>query len=151
MVKKMPEATYLFAVGMRNKPARGSFRVRGLPAEATARVLGEDRAIAVRDGQFADDFPAYGVHLYRITAGGPAAGKSPGPSCQDRSRGGCDSIAVSDHRGLLLAGSLVLTFGRFRCDIRHRAARNSTATTIPSNQKIALVSGEKGWAGVSRK
>ena len=72
MVKKRPEAVYLFAVGMRNKPARGTFRVRGLPAEATARVLGEDREVAVRDGQFADDFPAYGVHLYRITAGGSA-------------------------------------------------------------------------------
>jgi hypothetical protein len=75
MVKKMPEGTYLFAVGMRNKPARGSFRIRGLPAEATAYVLHEDRAIPVRDGQFADDFPAYGVHLYWINAGGPAAGK----------------------------------------------------------------------------
>jgi hypothetical protein len=75
MVKKMPEAVYLFAVGMRNKPAKGSFHVRGLPAEATARVLGEDREVAIRDGQFADDFPAYGVHLYRITAGRSAAGQ----------------------------------------------------------------------------
>jgi hypothetical protein len=74
MVKRVPEATYLFAVGMRNRPARGSITVSGLPAEATAHVLGEDRNLAVRDGQFADDFPAYGVHLYRITAGRSAAG-----------------------------------------------------------------------------
>ena len=70
MVKKTPEAVYVFAVGMRNRPARGSFTVRGLPARASARVLDEGREIEVRDGGFADDFPAYGVHLYRITAGG---------------------------------------------------------------------------------
>ena len=75
MVKKMPDAVYLFAVGMRNKPADGSFKVRGLPAEATARVIGEDREVVVRNGQFADRFSAYGVHLYRIIPGGSASRK----------------------------------------------------------------------------
>ena len=37
MVKRRPDATYLFAVGMRNRPARGSFVVRGLPTRATAQ------------------------------------------------------------------------------------------------------------------
>ena len=31
MVKQRRDATYLFAVGMRNRPVRGSFAVRGLP------------------------------------------------------------------------------------------------------------------------
>lgn len=72
MVKKTPEAVYLFTVGMRHKPVRGSFTVRGLPARALAHVLDENREVEVLDGRFADDFPAYGVHLYRITPGGPS-------------------------------------------------------------------------------
>ncbi len=75
MVKKMPEAVYLFAVGMRNKPARGSFLVRGLPEIAIARVLGEDRELTVRNGQFHDEFPAYGVHLYQIAPGSSSSRK----------------------------------------------------------------------------
>jgi hypothetical protein len=77
MIKRRPDATYLFAVGMRNRPVRGSFVVRGLPALATARVHGEDRALTIRDGQFADDFAAHGVHIYTI-AKGAAAGSTPG-------------------------------------------------------------------------
>ncbi|MFQ6133321.1 MAG: hypothetical protein ACE5R4_14860 [Armatimonadota bacterium] len=66
LVKRHGGATYVFAVGMRNGPARGSFEVRGLPARATAEVLGEDRSIQVTDGKFADDFQPYDVHLYKI-------------------------------------------------------------------------------------
>ena len=44
MVKRRSDATYVFAVGMRNRPARGSFVLRGgLPAFASAQVHGEDR------------------------------------------------------------------------------------------------------------
>ena len=75
MVKKRPEAMYLFAVGMRNQPVKGSFIVTGLANQATARVLGEDRKLAVQNGQFVDEFPAYGVHLYRITPDGSPSGK----------------------------------------------------------------------------
>jgi hypothetical protein len=59
-------ATYLFAVGMRNAPARGSFQVRGLRGTASAEVIGEGRRIAVRGGRFDDDFQPYDVHLYRV-------------------------------------------------------------------------------------
>jgi hypothetical protein len=76
MVKQRPGAIYLFAVGMRNRAARGSFEVRGLPPSATAQVLGENRAVTIRDGQFDDDFAAYGVHIYTINASA-AAGSSP--------------------------------------------------------------------------
>jgi len=74
MVKRKGGATYVFAVGMRNRPARGSFVLQNLRGEATAHLLGEDRRLTIRDGRFADDFPAYGVHVYRIAAS--AAGGS---------------------------------------------------------------------------
>lgn len=66
MVKRHEGATYLFAVGMRNGPTRGTFEVRGLPKEATAEVIGEGRRLAVQEGRFEDDFRPYDVHLYRI-------------------------------------------------------------------------------------
>jgi hypothetical protein len=75
MVKKRPDATYLFAVAMRNRPVRGSFMLRDLPATATAQVPGEDRSLKIIDGLFADDFAAYGVHIYKITGAG-AGGSS---------------------------------------------------------------------------
>lgn len=68
MVKRHGGATYLFTVGMRNGATRGTFRVRGLPRNALAEVLGEGRHIPVREGQFTDDFTPYQVHLYRIRA-----------------------------------------------------------------------------------
>jgi len=66
MVKRQGDATYLFAVGMRNDAAKGAFKVEGLKAGATAEVLGENRSIPVRNGTFEDDFRPYDVHLYRI-------------------------------------------------------------------------------------
>jgi hypothetical protein len=33
-------------------------------------VLGEQRTLDSKDGVFADDFPSWGVHLYRIAPGG---------------------------------------------------------------------------------
>jgi hypothetical protein len=65
-VRRQGRATYVFAVGMRNAPARGSFEVRGLPGTATAEVLGEGRQVVLRAGRFDDDFKPYDVHLYRI-------------------------------------------------------------------------------------
>jgi hypothetical protein len=66
MVKRHGGATYLFAVGMRNAPARGSFQVHGLPKTATAEVIGEERSVPVNGGRLADEFKTYDVHLYRI-------------------------------------------------------------------------------------
>lgn len=80
MVKRRGEETYVFAVGMRNRRVRGSFALHGLRGDATAQVLGEDRRLTIQNGQFADDFAAYGVHVYRITAsgGGGSAHGTPG-------------------------------------------------------------------------
>jgi hypothetical protein len=66
LVKRQGGATYLFAVGMRNAPARASFAVIGLPARTEAEVLGEGRKIALEEGSFEDRFTPYQVHLYRI-------------------------------------------------------------------------------------
>lgn len=68
MMKRHADATYLFAVNMRNRPTRGSFAAREFSANATTTVLGESRNIALRQGEFADDFAAYEVHLYRMTS-----------------------------------------------------------------------------------
>ncbi len=59
-------ATYIFSVGMRNAPTRGAFTVSGVPKNATAEVIGENRRISLRNGCFEDDFSPYAVHLYRI-------------------------------------------------------------------------------------
>ena len=54
------------------RPARfqcsqaAAFEVTGLPAAATADVIGEDRRIAVKGGRFTDTFGPHAVHLYRI-------------------------------------------------------------------------------------
>lgn len=67
MVKRQGETTYVFAVGMRNGAAQGTFNVRGLPRTAHAEVLGEVRVLLVKNGHFTDAFAPYDVHLYRIT------------------------------------------------------------------------------------
>lgn len=68
MAKRYDGALYVLAVGMRNAASRGSFAVKGVPAGATAEVIGENRTIAVKGGRFEDGFAAYDVHLYRIGA-----------------------------------------------------------------------------------
>jgi hypothetical protein len=64
MTKRHDGATYVFAVAMRDGPARASFA--GLGAATSAEALGEGRSIAVKDGKFEDDFKGYEVHLYRV-------------------------------------------------------------------------------------
>lgn len=66
MLKRHHGATYLFAVNMRDKPTRGTFSVRGLPAAAKIEVLGDERRLNIGEGQWADNFTGYAVHLYRI-------------------------------------------------------------------------------------
>jgi hypothetical protein len=66
MVKHYAGATYLFAVGMRNAPARGAFRLTQSDHSASAEVIGEGRRIPIHAGRFEDSFAPYDVHLYRI-------------------------------------------------------------------------------------
>ena len=66
LVKRQGKALYLFAVGMRNGAAAGTFTVRDVPAGAAVEVIGEARTLPIHSGQFTDNFGPYAVHLYRI-------------------------------------------------------------------------------------
>lgn len=66
LMKRFGRATYLFAVNMRNRPARGTFALREAPGGVTVEPLGESRSLAIEGGKFTDDFKPYEVHLYRI-------------------------------------------------------------------------------------
>jgi hypothetical protein len=68
MLKRHGNAIYLFAVNLRNEPARGSWVVRGLAGDAEAELLSESRRVTVRNGALADEFGPYAVHLYRVPA-----------------------------------------------------------------------------------
>jgi len=66
MVKHFKGDVYIFAVGMKNAPTKAIFRVQGLPAKATAEVVGENRRIPVVNGRFEDELNSYDVHIYQI-------------------------------------------------------------------------------------
>jgi hypothetical protein len=66
LAKVSGDDVYVFAVSTRDRGAATAFTIAGLPARATAEVLGENRRIDVRDGGFEDAFKPYAVHLYRI-------------------------------------------------------------------------------------
>src|SRR6185369_73774 len=64
MAKRQGESTWVFAVAMREQASKATFTVKG--AKGSAEVLGENRAIPLKDGRFEDEFKPYDVHLYRI-------------------------------------------------------------------------------------
>ncbi len=66
MVKRLGGRTTVFAVGMRNAAATGSFECKGLPDSAPVRVVGEDRMLVASHGRFVDSFAPYGVHIYQF-------------------------------------------------------------------------------------
>jgi hypothetical protein len=68
MVKQHNNATYVFAVALRNKGTRCAFKLAGANKNAKVEVLDESRTLAASDSQFSDEFQPYGVHLYRVTA-----------------------------------------------------------------------------------
>ena len=67
-LKKFRGGTYLFAVRMEDRPAKGVFQISGMSGQGTVRVLGEDRTLAARDGRFEDAFGPHDVHLYEVAA-----------------------------------------------------------------------------------
>ena len=66
MVKRHAGATYVFAVATRGDRTTAAFTVPGLPGARTVEVLGENRAVTMRQGVFTDSFGPWDVHLYRI-------------------------------------------------------------------------------------
>jgi hypothetical protein len=71
MVKQQENATYLFAVAMREGATKARFTLRGLGGSQSIEVLGESRTLAGSGGVFTDDFQPWDVHLYRIAAKKP--------------------------------------------------------------------------------
>jgi hypothetical protein len=69
MVKKYNGNTYVFAVVMRDTPGTATFS--GLGNSGTISVIGENRQVAMINGQFQDSFTGYGVHLYQLASSGP--------------------------------------------------------------------------------
>ena len=72
--RRSGDAIYLFAVPLKAGSTKATFALSGpaagaAPAATTVEVLGENRKIPMRAGQFQDSFRDWDVHLYRI---GPA-------------------------------------------------------------------------------
>ena len=66
VVKKWNGAEWLIAVNSTLKKVRVQFRTDS--GAARADVWREDRALAVEDGIFVDDFEGHDVHIYRLTS-----------------------------------------------------------------------------------
>jgi len=66
MVKVYDNETYLFAVAMQNSPSTAHITIDDI-GDANARVIGENRIVAIKQGTLEDRFKGYGVHLYRIS------------------------------------------------------------------------------------
>ena len=66
MVKRLDGTTYVFAVSMRDAPAKASFEVKGIPEKAVAEIIGGDRKIEVSGGKFEDQFQGYEVKLFKV-------------------------------------------------------------------------------------
>ena len=67
MLKRYGGSTFLFAMGGKDGgAATATFRLRDFPDFAVATVLGENRRIEIRGGEFQDHFDQYEVHLYQM-------------------------------------------------------------------------------------
>ena len=65
MLKRQGSDLYLFTVSMRNEVSAPRIFVEGT-GDTEALVLDEDRTVSIRNGEFVDTFPGYGVHRYKI-------------------------------------------------------------------------------------
>jgi hypothetical protein len=65
-VRRYEGDLYLFCAAMKAGTNRATFRVGPNFDGRKVEVLGEDRALEVRDGAFADPFESWDVHLYRV-------------------------------------------------------------------------------------
>lgn len=66
MVKATGQTLTVFSAVARTGTANASFAIAGMTGNATATVVGENRTIAVKAGQFSDAFGKNDVHIYRI-------------------------------------------------------------------------------------
>jgi hypothetical protein len=66
MQKRLGKSVYLFTVNMVNESVQGSISLASLSGLRSVRVLGEQREISMRQGEFTDEFKPHQVHLYSI-------------------------------------------------------------------------------------
>jgi hypothetical protein len=76
MEKNYGGSKYVFTVARANGSTVGTFTVPGNPTGAVT-VIGENRQIAMSNGQFHDNFTSYQVHLYQFGSGTSAAPAPP--------------------------------------------------------------------------
>ncbi len=63
ITKKEGRENYIFAIAMRGGNTKATFTVK---SGKKVEVLGENRSIKVKKGQFSDDFSSYAVHMYKV-------------------------------------------------------------------------------------
>jgi hypothetical protein len=67
MLKRTSEATFVFAVSMREESTSGEFILTNLPENAKVEVVDENRYLKLNEDKgFSDEFGAYEVHIYKI-------------------------------------------------------------------------------------
>ena len=66
MCKQVEDSTYLFAVNMTPAKSRATFKFNQQLSDQAEVLLGEERALALSEGRFEDNFDGYAVHCYRI-------------------------------------------------------------------------------------
>lgn len=111
----------LFAVRMEARPAKGKFQTGGLTGDTPVRVIGQDRMVETRDGQFEDDFGPRAVHLYefsnrQIISGGPLE-----ITGRITSRTPADSFPRRTRRRAAVAGALAAPARGVECRSRGAA------------------------------
>lgn len=70
-VRESAGQTYIFAVAMRTSTSQVNFKLSGVPKDPKVEVLGEKRTLQVNTSGWTDQFNAWDVHLYRVTANPP--------------------------------------------------------------------------------
>ncbi len=66
MCKRNAGSLYVFAVNLGAQPTEATLRMLTPPSQSSVEVLEENRTIEIRDREFDDEFPGYGVRCYRI-------------------------------------------------------------------------------------
>jgi hypothetical protein len=66
MAKANGKSLYIFSAVSRSGTTTASYAIAGMTGSGVATVVGENRTVAVKAGQFSDAFAANSVHIYRI-------------------------------------------------------------------------------------
>ncbi len=71
LVKRHASGIHVFAANLRNEAVEAAFSLqdKALVRDGTVEVLGESRALPLRDGAWKDAFPPYGIRKYRLRPG----------------------------------------------------------------------------------